>query len=130
MSEDKYVTYRELSALKTEMKQDRHELYSKVQAITSKIEDKVDDLQKSIFKMIWFMESIDRNLSKAVNLEENVIRLQESVKTNNNRLNNIDSRLKEAEGAISSLTTKQAMYAWAITIISLIVPYIIKTLLK
>jgi hypothetical protein len=65
-------------------------------------------------------------ISSAVNLKEQVVRLDEKQKAWINKLNICTSKREDLERQVAKVENKLSVYAWWITIIAIAVPYIVK----
>jgi len=92
----------------------------------SKLEEEFANLQKILYKMEASLETIALQISSAVNMKENVTRLDERQKGWFKRLANCETRREWLEWRINKIDNKLAWYSVGITIIAIVVPYIVK----
>ena len=76
------------------------------------------------------LESIAKQIWTAVNLKEDVIRLEEKQMTLITNLIHITNKVEDIEKNVVSVQNKLAWYGVGITILAIAVPYIIQIILN
>jgi len=95
-----------------------------------KLEKEFANLQKILYKMEASLEIIADQISWAINLKEQVVRLDEKQKSWINKLNIGTNKREILERQVAKIENKLSLYAGWITIIAIVVPYIIKIILE
>lgn len=96
----------------------------------NKLEEEFWKLQKVLYKMEVSLESIAKQIWTAVNLKEDVIRLEEKQMTLITNLIHITNKVEDIEKNVVSVQNKLAWYGVGITILAIAVPYIIQIILN
>ena len=94
------------------------------------LEKDFNEMQKTLYKMSASLENISKQISTAVSTKEAVIVLEQQYKSADKRVTACESRREKIEYKINKIENKLSTYAGAILIISLLVPYIIKLIIK
>ena len=94
------------------------------------LEKDFNEMQKTLYKMSASLENISKQISTAVSTKENVIVLWEKYKSIDKRVIICEAKREKIEARQNTTENKLSTYAWAILIISLLVPYIIKLIIK
>ena len=86
-----------------------------------KLEDQFSDMQKSLYEVVAIVKSISQNVNKAINMEEKIIRLDESNKTSKERQDKFEERQSKMQESINWINLKIAWVSWAWAVIMLLV---------
>ena len=95
----------------------------------NKLEKEILLLQKTLYKMEVSLDAIAEKISSAVAVKEEVIILEQQYKSIDKRVIKCEWKREEMEKKVNAIENKLSLYAGAITIIAIVVPYIIKIII-
>lgn len=76
------------------------------------LEQEMKSLSQVMFKVLWTLESIERNITEAVSVKEDVITHIEKMKVTEKRLLKLEEKDNEKDKIINGINIKIALFSW------------------